>query len=238
MKLKDFKKFILLLTTASLLSACNINQNSESFSSNKSSSSSFDSSSTSSSINSGDKSSSSASSFISSSSQPASSYSSDSRELSSNSTTCPNHIPQEEIVEPATIIKRGIKRSTCPNCGGFTESYYYDLDEFEFADTTYQYDGKERELLIKGLIPYGTHVEYENNKLTDIGEKVATAKIYDNENNLLTSKTAKLSIVQKIGLANIKVTTEDGEDPNWKTQSDGTRAYKNMSGYSNNISNR
>ena len=242
MSMKDIKKFVLLLTVASLLGACNINQNSESFSSKSessssslssssknSSSSSINKSSGSISISSSISSSSKPSSSISSSSQSVSSYSSSESELTSNPQTCDNHVPQEEIVEPATIINKGIKRATCPNCGGFTESYYYDLDEFEFADTTYQYNGEERELLIKGLLPYGTYVEYENNKLTDIGETTATAKIYDTEKNLLVSKTAKLSIVQKIGLANIKVTTEDGEDPNWKTQSDGTRAYKNMS---------
>ena len=239
--MKDIKKFVLLLTTTSLLGACNVNQSSESFlSKSESLPSSLSSSSKNSSSSSTNKTSSSGSlsSSISSSSKPSissssnlsvSSYSSSESKLTSDPQTCDNHIPQEEIVEPATIINQGIKRATCPNCGGFTESYYYDLDEFEFADTVYQYDGNERELLIKGLLPYGTYVEYENNKLTDIGETVATAKIYDKGNNLLVSKTAKLSIVQKIGLANIKVTTEDGEDPNWKTQSDGTRAYKNMS---------
>lgn len=240
MKMKNFKKYLLLIATASLLNACNINQGSDDYSFFNKSSSLNTLSSSSSSLSGANQPSSSGglSSSIGSSSKPssssssnqsASSYSSNESELTSNPQTCDNHIPQEEIVEPATIINKGIKRATCPNCGGFTESYYYDLDEFEFADTTYQYNGEERELLIKGLIPYGTHVEYENNKLTDIGEKTATAKIYDNDNNLLVSKTAKLSIVQKIGMANIKVTTEDGEDPNWKTQSDGTRAYKNMS---------
>ena len=246
MKMKDFKTFVLLIATTSLLGACNVNQSSNSGLSFNSSSSSNGVPSTSS--LSGDSSSSSSvsqpsssSSSIapssssnsvnssSSSSNPVTSYSFDERPLENDPATCDNHVPQEEIVVPASIIQKGIKRNTCPNCGGFTESYYYDLDEFEFADTVYQYDGNERELLIKGLLPYGTHVEYENNKLSDIGEKVATAKIYDSDNNLLDSKTAKLSIIEKIGLANIKVTTEDGEDPNWKTQSDGTRAYKNMS---------
>ena len=229
MKMKDFKKFALLITTASLLNACNINQSSGETSSNNelSSLSSLSFSNTSSNSTNEPISSVQQSNSLSSSSESISSSSE--KELSSNSQTCANHVPQEEIVEPATIINKGIKRATCPNCGGFTESYYYDLDEFEFADTVYQYDGNERELLIKGLLPYGTYVEYENNKLTDIGETTAIAKIYDTEKNLLVSKTAKLSIVQKIGLANIKVTTEDGEDPNWKTQSDGTRAYKNMS---------
>ena len=230
MQMKSFKKYVLLIAVMGLITACNINQNSNSVSSSEPSPVDSSSNDISSSSNKPSNSSVSSSSIKpSSSSINSEPISSSIKELSSDITTCENHVLEETIIEPATIIQKGIKRSTCSNCGGFTDSYYYDLDEFEFADTSYQYDGSERELLIKGLLPYGTHVEYENNKLTDIGEKVATAKIYDSDNNLLDTKTAKLSICEKIGLANIKVTTEDGEDPNWKTQSDGTRAYKNMS---------
>ena len=248
MKAFDLKKTFVLVTMVSLLGACssiNINENissnnnSTNLSSDVYSDSSFTSELTTSSISKSsniDISSSfeTSSSVVSSSSMSESIASSNS--VSSNSEiestskpqTCSNHFLEEIIVEPATIIQKGIKRMICPNCGGFTESYYYDLYEFEFADATYQYDGNERELLIKGLLPYGTTVEYENNKLTDLGEKTATAKIYDSEHNLLISKTAQLKIEKKIGLANIKVTTADGEDPNWKTQSDGTREYKGM----------
>ncbi|MBO4703889.1 MAG: hypothetical protein J5617_03600, partial [Bacilli bacterium] len=170
MNVRNFERFILLIVTTSLLNACNINQRSgeASFNNDYSSLSSLSFSSFSHIAN---ESSSDVQSKSSSSSKSEFVGSSSEKELSSNSQTCSNHIPQEEIVKTATIINKGIKRATCPNCGGFTESYYYDLDEFEFADTTYQYDGEERELLIKGLLPYGTHVEYENNKLTDIGEK-------------------------------------------------------------------
>ena len=122
----------------------------------------------------------------------------------------------------ATIIQKGIKRQTCPNCGGYTESYFYKLDEFAFTDGTYMYDGNERELLIDGLLPYGTKAVYENNKLTEIGNKTATVKIYDEDNNFLTSKTAKISIVENIGLPNVRIITSTGEDPNYKEKTNYT----------------
>lgn len=141
---------------------------------------------------------------------------------------CDNHVVEEIIIKQATIIEPGVKRLICPNCGQFTDNYFYDLNEFDFSNTTYMYDGNEREILIRGLLPYGTHVVYENNKLTEIGTKQATAKIYDAENHLLATKTATLAIVENTGLPNIKITTSDGEDPDYHTQSDGTRPYKDM----------
>ena len=149
-------------------------------------------------------------------------YSSSQSELSSNPTTCEDHYLEESIIREATIIQKGIKRKTCPNCGGFTEEYYYDLKEFDFSDTAYSYDGHERELLINGLLPYGTTVKYENNKLTDIGSQVATARIYDENNNLLTSRNATISIVENIGLPNIRINTQTSEDPNYKEKEEYT----------------
>ena len=122
MKKKDFKKFVLLIAVASLLNACNINPSNEIFSSSEELSSSNASS------NSTIDEPSSIQPISSSSLSSESTSSSSEKELSIDSKTCDNHIPQEEIVEPATIINKGIKRATCPNCGGFTESYYYDLD--------------------------------------------------------------------------------------------------------------
>ena len=148
-------------------------------------------------------------------------------ELSNNPQTCDNHVLTDTIKKEASLLEPGIKHLECANCGGFTEEYIYKLDEFTFTNATYQYDGGERELLIKGVLPYGVTVQYENNKLTNIGQKEATAKIYGPNNELLMSKTATLSIVEKIGLANIRVTTEDEEDPDWHTY-DGQRLYKNM----------
>lgn len=145
-----------------------------------------------------------------------------SSETSSGSEMCENHVFEESTVKEATIIEKGIKRKTCVNCGEYIDEYFYDLNEFEFSDTTYMYDGHERELLIDGMIPYGTVVKYENNKLTDIGSQVATAKIYDENNNLLISKTATISIIENVGLPNIRINTSTGEDPNYKEKTEYT----------------
>ena len=167
------------------------------------------------------------SSSIQSSTPIAQSYSFNDQ-LESNSNTCDNHVLNvTNRIEP-TLIQRGIKHSECPNCGGFIEEYIYKLDEFSFDDTTYMYDGNERELLISGLLPYGVTVQYENNKLTSIGAINATGKIYGPDNELLETKTATLSIVENIGLPNIRITTVDGEDPDYHTQSDGSKLYKDM----------
>ena len=143
-------------------------------------------------------------------------------QLDSDPKTCSNHILEEYIRIKPTIIQRGVKRKTCPNCGGFTEQYIYDLDEFDFENKVYVYDGNERELLIDGLLPYGTTVRYENNKLTDIGSVNATAKVYDPDGHLLASKSATLTIIENIGLANIRIDTTTGQDPDYKDKTNYT----------------
>ena len=142
--------------------------------------------------------------------------------LNNNPATCDNHVLEESIVLKPTIIQRGIKRLSCPNCGGFTESYIYDLNEFAFENKTYVYDGKERELLIEGLLPYGVTAKYEDNKLTEIGSKQATALIYDSDGHLLDMRTATLNIIENIGLANIKINTTTGNDPDYKDKTNYT----------------
>ena len=249
MKMKNVKKFALLIVTSTLIAACQASPNSVQESKNSALNSSAPASSISSKNNSSSKdnksstptsnkpsSSQNSKPSSSPSSKPASSTPASSKaqtysfndELNNDPKTCNDHDLTETIRKEATLLERGIKRYTCANCGGYTEQYYYKLDEFEFADTVYQYDGHERELLIKGVLPYGTTVKYENNKLTDVGETTATANIYDVNGVLLTSKTAKLSIIEKRGLANIRINTTDGEDPDWHTQSDGNREYKDM----------
>ena len=158
-------------------------------------------------------------------------------ELQSNPKTCNNHVLETIMRVEPTIFQRGIRRKQCIVCGGFTEEYVYKLDEFAFNDQTYLYDGKERELLISGVLPYGTIVQYENNKLTQIGNKEATAKIYGPNNDLLMTKSATLKIVENIGMACVRITTEDGTDPDWHTQSDGNRIYKNMTATVDNCDN-
>ena len=136
--------------------------------------------------------------------------------LDSDPTTCDDHVLTTRIIRKATIVDKGIKRHQCEHCGGFYDEWYYDLDECAFNDTTYMYDGHERTLLIEGMIPYGVSVRYENNTLTEIGTKEAKAILYDEQNNVLATKTAKLSIVENVGLANVRVVTSTGEDPNYK----------------------
>ena len=143
-------------------------------------------------------------------------------ELESNPATCDNHVLQESIRIKPTIVQRGVKRLTCPNCGGFTESYIYDLNEFAFASKTYMYDGKEKELLIDGLLPYGVKVEYQNNKLTEIGSINATAIIKGPDDSFLDIKNAKLTIIENTGLPNIKINTTTGTDPDYKDKTNYT----------------
>ena len=194
------KKKGLLLSAIFALSlsviACNNISNEESISSSKPEEISFNSSSASSDACSSD---------ITSSSTSSS--------LDNDPTTCNNHVLEESIRVEPTIIQRGIKRMACPNCGGFTESYIYDLDEFGFENKTYVYDGNERELLIDGLLPLGVTVQYEDNKLTEVGSKRAAAYIYDPDGHLLDMRTATLNIIENIGLPNIKIDTSTGEDP-------------------------
>ena len=144
-----------------------------------------------------------------------------------NPNDCNNHQLVETILKKATLLEKGIKNYTCANCHADFNDYYYDLDEFVFSDMTFMYDGNPHRVLIEGVLPYGVTVEYENNSLTDIGSKEATAKIYDEEHNLLVEKKANIHIIQNIGVPNIKITTEDGEDPNWK-KVDGDHPYKGM----------
>ena len=136
--------------------------------------------------------------------------------LENDPKTCNNHVLEESYRVKPTIIQRGIKRLTCPNCGGFTESYVYDLDEYAFESKTYMYDGKERELLIDGLLPLGATVQYQNNKLTEVGSINATALIKGPDGSLLDAKNATLTIIENIGLPNIKITTTTGADPDYK----------------------
>ena len=219
--MKNIHKLLVLLTVSTLVGGCN--PASDSSNNEKQTNSSANAISLASSKNdkaSSNKPSQSSDNPSSSVSQPQSYSFSD--QLESNPQTCANHVLEESIRIQPTIIQRGIKRRSCPNCGGFSESYIYDLDEFNYLDTTYAYDGKERELLIDGLLPYGVTVIYENNKLTEIGTKTATAKIYDPDGHLLTTKNAKITIIENAGLPNVRIGTETNEDPNYKEKTNYT----------------
>lgn len=208
--MKNIHKLIILLITSSFAFACSSNTNE---------------------INSGVSIEPQESSSIEQASSGVSSSSSTSKQtrvytfndkLENDPKTCDNHSLVETVIKPATIVDRGIKRKSCPNCGGFQETYYYYLDECAFLDATYQYDGNERELLIDGVLPYGVTVEYRDNKLKDIGSKVATAVFKDPDGRVLDTKAATISIVENVGLPNIRIITETGEDPDYKEKEEYT----------------
>ena len=147
--------------------------------------------------------------------------SSSSSKSSSKPIPCEEHVFKDAVRVPS-IVQKGADLKVCEKCGFTKESNYtYDLNEFTFKDKTFMYDGQEKELLIEGMIPYGTAVKYENNKLTNIGSIEATAKIYDGE-QLLDAKTATLTIVDNIGLPNIRLTTSTGKDPDYHDKTNYT----------------
>ena len=110
-----------------------------------------------------------------------------------------------------TLFESGLKELTCKYCGDKKEEAVYKLDEFVFEDSVYQYDGNEHNAVIKGLLPIGTTVEYENNGLKEIGSKEVTANIYDENHKLLLSKKANLIINENKGFPNIYVDTNNVE---------------------------
>ena len=169
-----------------------------------------------------------ASSVINSSSEPemSSSEIKESSSLNSSSVDTSSecaHVYRNEI-KNASIIEKGSTIKVCEKCGHIQNesNFSYDLNEFVFKDKTYLYDGQEKELLIEGMIPLGTTIEYENNKLTEIGSKQATVKVFDENKTLLVSKTATLNIVENSGLPNVKVTTTTGKDPDYHDKTNYT----------------
>ena len=118
---------------------------------------------------------------------------------------------EEEVIKKPSIIEAGINRYKCLSCGETIEKHTHKLDEYVFEDAYYMYDGESHDLLIKGMLPYGTYVKYENNGLKEAGEKEVTANIYDAEQNLLESKKATIHIVENIGFPNIYIDTNGVE---------------------------
>ena len=120
-------------------------------------------------------------------------------------------LSEEEVIKEPSIIENGINKYHCLTCGEEFEKATYKLDEYTFEDAYYMFDDQDHEILIKGMIPYGTTVEYENNTLKEIGNKEATANIYDSEHNLLESKKATIHIVENTGFPNIYIDTDGVE---------------------------
>ena len=81
----------------------------------------------------------------------------------------------------------------------------YDMTDITFEDASYEYDGTEKQVIVKGNVPKGVVVVYENNAHTDVGEYEAIAKFNVDERNYNTieDKKAKLTIVQSTGYITI-----------------------------------
>ena len=147
----------------------------------------------------------------------------DNYSLKNDTKTCDNHNPQESIIYPASIVTKGVKRLTCPNCGGYSEEFYYDLSQSAFESRSYMYDGSERSLYLEGIVPYGVTVQYENNTLTDIGSKEATAKLFDENGQKIKELKATINVIENTGFPNVRVATETKADPSYKEKDDYTR---------------
>ena len=139
-------------------------------------------------------------------------------ELQNDPKTCDQHNIEPIIMFKANILSKGVKRMTCTNCGGYHEEFYYDFNECVFESKAFMYDGKERTLYVEGMVPYGVEVVYENNTQTEIGSHEATAKFYEKGNRTtpLQELKATISVVENIGIPEVRVTTTTGEDPNYK----------------------
>ena len=152
------------------------------------------------------------SSSLSSSSLKESSFESSEFSSSSETPACKHeHLSEEEVIRKATIIESGLNKYKCLDCNEPIEKATYKLDEYVFEDGYFMYDRESHDLLIKGMIPYGTTVEYVNNSLVEIGTKQVTANIYNHEHTLLESKKAILHIVENKGFPNIYVDTNGVE---------------------------
>ena len=69
------------------------------------------------------------------------------------------NLSEEEVIKKPTIIQSGLNRVKCLDCGETFDKATYKLDEYVFEDAYYMYDEESHDLLIKGMIPYGTTVE-------------------------------------------------------------------------------
>ena len=201
------KKYFLLLTSTALIVACNQTSPSNSKEDNSSSASQVSSD---------------------ESSMPSSSSTTSYSSVDTNPYNCSIHVLEDTVTKEATLIEKGVKHFTCPNCHAEFDDYYYKMDEFVFDDMTFMDDNQEHQITIDGVLPYGVSVTYENNTLKGVGHKEATAKFFDEHNNQIMEKKATLNIIENIGLPNIRITTADGEDPDYKSYN-GQKKYKGMS---------
>lgn len=153
----------------------------------------------------------------------SSNYSSKSESEINTSTKPPrphtHEMSEWEIVKEADLFHTGEKERYCLSDDGYKESsIYYDFSEVEFKDKIYQYSGDEKEIRISGLLPKGIHVEYASNKRTELGTTFAKANFFNENNEIVETKEAYLTIVDYIGLPRIDINTENNAVINSKEE--------------------
>lgn len=131
--------------------------------------------------------------------------------LSSCQSSCDEHVfsKDESKSTTPTIIEKGVNYYRCDKCGKSKKEDVYDLNEYAFDNQIFMYDGYDHQITIKGMIPYGTTVEYENNSLKEIGSKEATAKVYNEKHQLIDTKKATITIVENTGFPNVRIDTNN-----------------------------
>ena len=154
--------------------------------------------------------------IVSSSTSSESSFNSGSSTTSSSSSSSGVSTCQHDFVfasdenEKPTIIQSQGAKYVCSKCGQEKyENASYDLNEYAFADQSFMYDGQDHQLTIKGMIPYGCTVEYENNIRKEKGSQEATARVYDGKHQLIDQKKAKINIIENTGMPNIRIDTDN-----------------------------
>ena len=113
------------------------------------------------------------------------------------------------VDKEASLFNVGQKTQSCSGCDQTNVKMYYYLDEVVFQDKVYQYNGKEKKLLIEGLLPKGIRVEYNNNRLTNVGSIVSTANFINEDNEIVESKSATLTIIDYQGFPKVSINTNN-----------------------------
>ena len=138
------------------------------------------------------------------------SFNNDSSTKSSSSICEHDFVYDSDAHDAPTIIQSQGAKYVCSKCGQEKyENASYDLNEYAFTDQSFMYDGKNHQLTIKGMIPYGCTVEYENNTRKEKGSQEAIARVYDEKHQLIDQKKASINIVENTGMPNIRIDTDN-----------------------------
>lgn len=138
------------------------------------------------------------------------SFNNDSSTKSSSSICEHDFVYDSDANDAPTIIQSQGAKYVCSKCGQEKyENASYDLNEYAFTDQSFMYDGKNHQLTIKGMIPYGCTVEYENNTRKEKGSQEAIARVYDEKHQLIDQKKASINIVENTGMPNIRIDTDN-----------------------------